>query len=437
MENLDENLSRRLEEEITLSDKEDDINIQTLINTEELDAQVETQNSRPTHPTFYQVTREVSDEERSSMPDPPSTFSPTTTQYIDQYWKRQDSQTSTREKESLQHPTTKDKPPTKKQEMLSRELKRLESHNPIGIGESSHPAMNTRRRKPTLNNLQVIWQGALETIKEELTDFQEQRFEECNTDELLQTDVSPLYRKLGERLTALECSTEDYVKSRRREGHQEEPRIVEEETRNIQTQITNIRLTYNTAISVTTMSTVAGRIAEELTHEDQILRNNQEAMTHYQLTDDPGSKPPPQHIPENLHPGSDMENQQMYSSATEWDRPSSSKEGSVSSNHLNILSTVVSSTQIQPITSLSNTTVNRVADNPYDQPSNTRTISTLGGNLLSTFSMPPRTTPHTHVVTVTCHNPTCTTNTQTNTQGHFHVGTTQQIAGTPELSHIL
>ena len=103
MENLDQNLSRRLEEEINLSDKDEDINIQTLINTEELDAQVETQISRPTHPTFHQVTREVSDEERSSMPNPPSTFSPTTTQYINQYWRTQDLQLSTREKESPQY----------------------------------------------------------------------------------------------------------------------------------------------------------------------------------------------------------------------------------------------------------------------------------------------------------------------------------------------
>ena len=112
MENLDQNLSRRLEEEINLSDKDEDINIQTLINTEELDAQAETQISRPTHPTFHQVTSEVSNEGRSLTPNPPSTLSPTTTQYIDQYWKRQDSQTSTREKESVQLPTTEDKPPS-------------------------------------------------------------------------------------------------------------------------------------------------------------------------------------------------------------------------------------------------------------------------------------------------------------------------------------
>ena len=70
MENMDLNLSRRLEEEINLSGEEDDINNQTLPNAGILDSQVDEQIAQSTHPTSSQLTSEDSQKRGRERIDP-------------------------------------------------------------------------------------------------------------------------------------------------------------------------------------------------------------------------------------------------------------------------------------------------------------------------------------------------------------------------------
>ena len=200
--------------------------------------------------------------------------------------------------------------------MLSRELKMLQSHNLHGTGESLPLATRLRRRKPVLKNIQTAWKNALETIEEELTCFSEQRFEELNKDNLYRTNISSRYKEIRARLMLLECSTNEYVSILHEEGYREEPKTIHETTQRIQAQVTNIKLTYGRAISVTATSIMDER-REDFEEMNLVANQNEEPPFIPEIEQETQRDQYNPTVMENVHPGSEVANQHIQSSATE------------------------------------------------------------------------------------------------------------------------
>ena len=163
---------------------------------------------------------------------------------------------------------------------------------------------------------------------------------------------------------------------------------------------------------------------------------NQNRVSALLATDNPHreNKNPPNNS-ENVYPRSDIVNPQTPSSNIVWNQTSDGEYYDLRRTSTNLMSTVVSSTTSQPITSVSDSWIPRLSIDPHDRVSNTRNIATLGGCLTSTIAIPSNSGPHPHVVTG--RGQFCPTIVPTYTESHFHATSTHQpVGGTPEWPHI-
>ena len=242
-------------------------------------------------------------------------------------------------------------------------------------------------------------------------------------------------KKLRSRHHAFMCSANDIMQNLYEQGYSEEPKLIESAVREIQSQITNIKLTYNNLLSLASTSIMEERISDL---EEADGPNDLRIRTRIPTTRNISSRE--EHythntIIENLDLRNASVNQQMPSSDVEWNQKSDGENQQWTGIQENISSTVVSSTMVQPITSVSVLRITRVATDPHDKVYNTRNIATLEGCIPSTIAIPTRSEQHTHVIT--CNSPVCSTNVLMNTQSHFHVTSTHQPAGgTPGWPHI-
>lgn len=245
----------------------------------------------------------------------------------------------------------------------------VQSYNTPGTDEGVITTYSSRRRRPSLETAKIIYANAYGMILDELIQFEESGFHTLSTEDLPRTTINTQYKQSRARQQALIISAKDLIEIMTAKGMSEEPTRVNTEVQNIQSQITNIKLTYNDCLSIAT-STLQGNQRHEITAVDEIEQWVQQLESH------------------TLQPGSD-------------------------SPH---------TPTIPPTLQPANTIVNTVVRQPgtiKDKTvafTNTTTTNTMIGSICSITPMQPRST-HTHVIV--CTNPTCMNSTMTNTQSNF------------------
>ena len=445
MANHDINTSRRLEEENALSGGVENLDDQVLPESYPIENNVVKQNLPPTHPTMLQT----------PIPERSSTTIEQNT------------------------PITQAGAILKKQNaMLGRELKPLESYNRPGTYDLLGINKTSRTRIPSLQKARMMYEDQRESIYEELECLYEQNFEDFKETQLPYVDINSRYQQIRSLQEALQVDATKLTKLLTEQGYCEEPRKINEVMQKIQTPIVDIKLRFSDIVSTASTSILEERRADfdeidiriNRTSEATVQTTSHPPMTQYGIEVSgagPGERTErymeqlfhatydiqsqkllqgehsgiasredqyTPNISEKVYPGRDLVNEQMHSSDTEWIQASYGDNEDLTGNPTNLMSTVVSSTTSQPITSVSDSWIPLPSIDQHDRAANTRNITTQFGCIPSTIAIPSSSVPHTHVVT--CNGQFCLTNVPTYTQSHFHTTSTHQpVGGTPGWPH--
>ena len=80
--------------------------------------------------------------------------------------------------------------------VLEKELKNLQSYNLAGVSELHIPNYTSRKRAPTYNKAQYIYNEALESLRTEIQEFNAQKFQTMEAIDLKNTDVSSRCKRI-------------------------------------------------------------------------------------------------------------------------------------------------------------------------------------------------------------------------------------------------
>ena len=156
---------------------------------------------------------------------------------------------------------------------LDRELKNLRSINPPGSSEIVQGTYGTRIRLPTLPNARFQYSQIRDAIQDELEEFFDQQYHNLSPEQHLGTDMNERFRSIRRRKAALVMSADDLSKVLSLKGHSQEIRQLKNEVQDILSKVTNIRLSYPDAFSITS-STSFARSQAPLQRENDECRSN-------------------------------------------------------------------------------------------------------------------------------------------------------------------
>ena len=156
---------------------------------------------------------------------------------------------------------------------LDRELKNLRSINPPGSSEVVQGTAGTRIRLPTLPNARFQYSQIRDAIQDELEEFFDQQYHNLSPEQHLGTDMNERFRSIRRRKAALVMSADDLSKVLSLKGHSQEIRQLKNEVQDILAKVTNIRLSYPDAFSITS-STSFARSQAPLQRENDECRSN-------------------------------------------------------------------------------------------------------------------------------------------------------------------
>ena len=134
---------------------------------------------------------------------------------------------------------------------LDRELKNLKSINPPGSAEVVQGTSGTRIRIPTLPSAKTQYSQIRDALQDELEEFFDQQYEDLSPEQQLGTDMNDRFRSIRRRKAALVMSADDLSKVLRLKGYSQEIKEVKNEVQGLLAKVTNIRLSYPDAFSIT------------------------------------------------------------------------------------------------------------------------------------------------------------------------------------------
>ena len=157
--------------------------------------------------------------------------------------------------------------------LASREIRNLRSVNPAGHAESIKGTSGTRIRLPTLTNARSTYTQIRDAIQDELEEFFDQQYHNLSPEQHLGTDMNERFRSIRRRKAALVMSADDLSKVLSLKGHSQEIKELKNEVEGILSKVTNIRLSYPDAFSITS-STSFARSQAPLQRENDECRSN-------------------------------------------------------------------------------------------------------------------------------------------------------------------
>ena len=174
--------------------------------------------------------------------------------------------------------------PTTEVDRRSREIRNLGPVNYPGLSELA-PLKPTRSRSPSYQKAKTIYDEALISIKEELDEFNAQNYDSILSENMPSTDIRPRYRKMKMKEIVLISASEDLAPLLIKSGLIEEERTIAEDVIAIHEQVTNIKLTYQDAVSNVTNSLFGDRDMEdiELTSTPEIQPYSTERWSCYNI----------------------------------------------------------------------------------------------------------------------------------------------------------
>ena len=135
--------------------------------------------------------------------------------------------------------------------LVDRELRNLESTSPAGNTKSIKKTAGTRIRLPTLHNAKTYYYQIRDALQDELAEFNDQQYEHLSLDQQVGTDMNDRYRYIRRGKEALVMSADELTKILCNKYFSLEVKDVRKEVLHTLAKVSNIKLSYSDAFSVT------------------------------------------------------------------------------------------------------------------------------------------------------------------------------------------